>query len=98
MGYLRHTTNRHRKGHRVNGYPNDVLAPDGVAEYGWRLVRKDGVVKFVQSIWQDNKLLPFVGQYIVVKVTDVYCIGVTCHKEYPNGNYCSNFICQIGQG
>ena len=30
------------RGERPNGYPNDVMAPDGIPEYGWRKVGKGG--------------------------------------------------------
>jgi hypothetical protein len=71
------------------------LAPDGVAEYGWRLVRKGGIVKFVQSVWQHDALIPYIGQYVTVKVGDVYCCDVDVFIEYPNGNYRGNHICNI---
>lgn len=90
----RFSINTRRRGERPNGYPNDVLAPDGVAEYGWRKVRKGGVVKFVGSDWQHDDLIPFVGQYVTVKVGDVHCCDVDVYKEYPSGSR-SNYICNI---
>jgi hypothetical protein len=86
---------RRYKGERSNGYPNDVKAPDGVAEYGWRLVRKRGTVYFVGTKWQSEHLLPFVGKYVTVKVGDVHCCDVDVFTEYPSGNWRTTRICNI---
>jgi len=86
---------KRRRGERLNGYPNDVLAPDGVSEYGWRMVRKGGVVKFVNSDWQHDSLIPYIGQYVTVKVGCVHCVDVDVFKEYPCGCYNQNHICNI---
>jgi len=42
----------------------DVLAPDGEVDYGIRLVRKGGRIKFNGCWYQDDRLIPYVGQYI----------------------------------
>lgn len=88
-------TSRRRRVERPNGLPKDVCAPDGIAEYGWRKVRKGGVVKFVQTNWQHDALLPYIGQYVVVKVGDVFCCDVDVFTEYPSGSFRNTFICNI---
>lgn len=90
-----HINRRRKRGERSNGLPYDVLAPDGVAEYGWRKVRKGGVVKFVHRDWQHDALLPFIGEYVTVKVGDVHCCDVDVFKEYPTGDWYDTFICNI---
>ena len=97
MAYLRSTVG-HRRGHRKNGYPSDQLCPDGVVEYGWRLVRAGGTVKFVGCYWQDDKLISHVGQYVTVVVTDCTLTGVNVYTEYPSGDWRQTHICKIGNG
>jgi hypothetical protein len=45
----------------------DVLAPDGEVDYGSRLVRKGGRLKFNGCWYQDDRLIPYVGQDMVVE-------------------------------
>ena len=42
----------------------------GVLSGGKRLVRKGGIVKFDSAYFQDEKLVPWVGQYVSVSATD----------------------------
>jgi hypothetical protein len=66
----------------------DVLAPDGVVAYGDRLVRAGGKIKYAGDWWQDDRLLPYVGQYVGV-CSDQYWIT---HPRiwiptYPEGKH-----------
>lgn len=85
-----------RKGYKANGLPNDVMCPDGVMDYGWRLVRKGGRVKAYGDYWQDDKLIPFVGQHVVVDSTHYWCTAIRVYRNYPS-NLNSDFICKIGE-
>lgn len=67
-------TRPRKKGERPNGYPNDVIAPDGVPEFGWRKVRNGGVVKFAGEDFQDDALIPFVGKFVCVRATCYDCV------------------------
>lgn len=73
-----------KRGERPNGYPNDVMAPDGVPEYGWRKVRKGGVVKFAGDDWQHDALLPYVGKFVCVRATCYWLTDTEAWIDYPN--------------
>lgn len=73
-----------KKGERSNGYPNDVMAPDGIPEYGWRKVRKGGIVKFAGDDYQHDALLSFVGQFVCVKTNCYWMTDVQAWTDYPN--------------
>jgi hypothetical protein len=83
------------RGDRKNGYPRDAVCADGVMDYGWRKVRKGGVVKAYGSYWQDDRLIPFIGDYVVVNSTDYHCVVVEVFKTYPTMSY-RDLICKIG--
>ena len=68
---------------RTNGYPRDVLAPDGIPEYGWRLVRKGGKVKIAKDYFQHDKLIPFIGKYIAFCVNDYWLQEIRFFTDYP---------------
>ncbi len=51
----------------------DTRAPDGVVAYGDRLVRIGGKIKYAGIWFQDDRLLPFVGDWVGVK-SDGYWI------------------------
>ena len=91
---MRNTSHR-LKGHRANGYPNDVMCADGVMDYGWRKVRKGGVVKAYGSNWQSDRLIPFEGEFVVVNSTCYWCVAVMIYRNYPCGTK-DDFICKIG--
>lgn len=86
---------RRSRGERPNGLPNDVRCADGVMDYGWRKVRKGGVVRAYGSDWQDDALLPFVGEFVVVNSTCYWCVAVRVYKNYPSCRK-DDFICKIG--
>jgi len=88
---------RRRKGYKANGLRNDVMCSDGVMDYGWRLVRKGGIIKAYGSNWQDNKLLPFVGQYVAVNSTHYWCTAINVYRDYPTMDHKNQFICKIGE-
>ena len=85
-----------KKGYRSNGLPNDCMCSDGVMDYGWRKVRPGGIVKAYGSYWQDEGLLSYVGEFVVVNSTEYWCTAVMIYKNYPS---CinSDFICKIGK-
>ena len=64
----------------------DGRAPDGLVSYGDRLVRKGGLIKFAGADWQDDRLLPFVGQTLGVRAEGYWVTGITIYyPSYPNG-------------
>lgn len=81
-----------KRGERPNGFPNDVMAPDGVPEYGWRKVRKGGLVKFAGCDFQDNALIPFIGDYVCIVATCYWLTDTQAWIDYPV-NHIRNPIC-----
>jgi len=75
--------------------PRDVMCQDGVMDYGWRLVRSPGRVKAYSSWWESEKLIPFIGQYVVVNSEDFWCTAVNIYRNYPSGTFKSDFIVKI---
>lgn len=69
--------------------PRDRVAPDGCLAEGERIVRKGGIVLFAKSRWQDDRLIPFVGNEVTVN-TDYYYTEVTCFSRLE-------FICTISK-
>lgn len=55
----------------------DTLAPDGVTDFGTRLVRKGGKVKFCKSEWQSDDLVGYVGSRVLVQAGDYYLTEIT---------------------
>ena len=59
------------------------MAPDGVPEYGFRLVRKGGRVKFAGEWWQHEDLRIFVGEFVVVRATEYWLQNTEVWTRYP---------------
>jgi hypothetical protein len=68
----------------------DRLAPDGLTAYGWRLVREGGRVKMNNVWFQNDLLLPFVGQKIHVAMNDYWCQEALAYVAIGN-----MFICRL---
>jgi len=63
----------------------DTCAADGGVEFGYRLVRKDGRVKFAGAWYQSDSLEYYVGTYIVMRTLDYWYTEVQAWKDYPTG-------------
>jgi hypothetical protein len=71
---------------------------DGVMDYGWRKVRKGGVIYAYKSKWQSDLLLSFVGEYVVANNDCYYMTSIEVFKTYPTANVQKDLICKIKQG
>lgn len=66
----------------------DELAPDGVIYYGDRFVRPGGKVKFAGSWWQNDKLIPYIGQYVEVRADGYWIVSPEVWlPTYPQGKF-----------
>ena len=61
---------------------HDRKAHDGLLAWGYRKVRKGGVVHALGEKWQDDELLPFVGEWVIVEPNSYWWDGIVV---YPNG-------------
>lgn len=55
----------------------DIMAIDGVVAHGERTVRPGGKVKYANTYWQHEALLPLVGKFVRVHSGDYWMTDVT---------------------
>jgi hypothetical protein len=60
--------------------PRDIYCADGIISHGERLVRKGGRISFGGYDVQDDKLLPWVGEWVFVTVDD-YWFQAVCISD-----------------
>ena len=65
--------------------PKDHLAPDGRVDYGYRLVREGGRVKFDAMWFQDNRLLKYVGGWVALVSASYWNAHPEVWTDYPGG-------------
>lgn len=75
-----------------NNRPQHVV--HGEIDYCQRLVRSNGRIKLDRRWWQDDRLIPFIGEFVGVHVEDYWHQSVSIFwPEYPSGD----FIIRMGE-
>lgn len=58
-------------------------------------MRKGGAIHFAHAKWEDEALLPFVGQYVTAVVGDYWVSYIDIYTEYPSGDWRETHLCRL---
>lgn len=72
----------------------DGKADDGVFCDGWRRVRSGGKIKVAKGYYQDDRLIPWVGDDVFCSVPEYWFSSIICHIDSRGRTNPHCFICE----